>query len=263
MFGNLFGRKKTIRVTFLDADSSAVIGTSDQPVDSIPDTFEIDTQMTIRETEYTVVSAEPQRKKDFVDAGKLTIRLRKVQYIDPKEVLMTLPTISDSLPPIGKVPFIKESYFNMHEDDWRQCEFIAPSHNGAIENEFTQIRTIYEKHSVPLSGSSINAFKQLHVRKLENPLAERSDVLRYDDLAALLGTAGSLTFSTSSGKPYGFVTNGFSFAVGKSVFYGNVINGNVVQSLGVRNPEEAKELCEVLKQRYSLLLVDWINAQLL
>lgn len=263
MFDKLFGRKKTIRVTFLDADTSDVIGNSEQPVDTIPDTFEVDTQLTIQERQYVVVNAEPALKKDFVASGKLSIWLRKVEYIDPKEVLMTLPTISDSLPPVGKIAFTGETYYNMHEDDWRQCEFISQLRLMEVEQECESIRRIYEHHRVPVASASFSAFNKLHVRQLENPFEGLTNPVHFSELRALLGTAGSLTFSTSGGKPYGFVTNGFSFTTGETVFYGQVDNKNTVVALGVRNPEEQLELCQQIKNRYSLLLIDWVNTRFL
>jgi hypothetical protein len=192
------------------------------------------------------------------------MKVREVKYVNPKDILMTLPTISNELPKVGTVPFSKDSYFDMHEDDWRQVEFISHEQLLSVEKELDNIRIIYEKHSVPINNSSINAFNHLHVRTLiTDPIifSERSP--RIEELKELFGNAaGSLTFSTSGRKPYGFVENGFSFNCDDEVvFYGNLVNGNSVATLGIRGHENAKMLCEGLKEKYGLLLVDWVNVQ--
>ncbi len=259
---NFFGKKKkTIRVTILDADSNELIGNSDQPIDTLPDTFAIETNMSIRDVDYLVVDAQPQRKEEFEKSGELTLKLRKIAYVNPNDVLMTLPTISDALPPLGADPLPMEGYFNMHEDDWRQVEFISRSQLVNVEKELDGVRNIYENHSVPFEGASFGAFKKLHQRKLiTQPIP--ANTISWEELKNVLGgTVESLSFSTSGGKPYAFVTNGFAVRNGESVFYGNIDGGNVI-TLGVYRPEESAALCETLKQRYDVMLVDWVRAEM-
>lgn len=69
MFG--FGKKHTtIRVEFVKQGESAPFMRSDVPIDSLPDTFEIDTTLHIKEEEWQVVSALPPQKSEFRKTGK-------------------------------------------------------------------------------------------------------------------------------------------------------------------------------------------------
>jgi hypothetical protein len=264
MFGNLFGGKKKIVVIMIDADTNVEVDRQHIPATELPETFADEGKMEGKGKEWIVVDVTPKHAHEYLKTGTVTMKVSEVKYVNPKDILMTLPTISNELPKVGTVPFSKDSYFNMHEDDWRQIEFLSRGQLIAVEKELDNIRLIYEKHSVPINNSSISAFNHLHVRTLiPDPIIFSENSPRLEELKELFGSApGSLTFSTSSGKPYGFVENGFSFNCGDEVvFYGNLANGNSIASLGVRNHEEAKMLCETLKEKYDLLLVDWVNTE--
>jgi hypothetical protein len=48
-----------------------------------------------------------------------------MSMVSPKNVLFSLPTICDRVPEADPV-LVSEHLFEMHEDDWRQIEFVDP-----------------------------------------------------------------------------------------------------------------------------------------
>ena len=79
-----FCRKVTVE--FIDEADGAVFASSIMPVDDLPDSFEIDTTLHLGESDWSVVRAEPLTKKDFSKTGKLRIRLRKIETMDPNAI---------------------------------------------------------------------------------------------------------------------------------------------------------------------------------
>ncbi len=65
------------------------------PVDKLPDSFEIDTTLHLGETDWSVVCAEPSIKAEFSKTRKLTIRLRKIESMDPKEIAFSQLDITE------------------------------------------------------------------------------------------------------------------------------------------------------------------------
>jgi hypothetical protein len=79
-----FSRKVTVE--FIDEADGAVFASSIMPVDDLPDSFEIDTTLHLGESDWSVVRAEPLTKKEFSKTGKLRIRLRKIETMDPNAI---------------------------------------------------------------------------------------------------------------------------------------------------------------------------------
>ncbi len=56
------------------------------PVEDLPDTFEVNTTLHLGEDDWSVVHADPLTKADFSRTGKLIIRLRKIEAMDPNAI---------------------------------------------------------------------------------------------------------------------------------------------------------------------------------
>lgn len=160
MFG--FGKKhKTIRVNFIESGNSQPFASVDMPVGQLPETFEINTTLHIADDEWQVVGATPPQKSEFQKSGKLDITLTKpeVTSIDPSKILFSLPTINDELP-AREDPASMENVLVVHEDDWRQFEFISAQYHDEITQELQSVMDIYDNQRVE------SGFKTLHIRKL-------------------------------------------------------------------------------------------------
>ncbi|MEZ5941308.1 MAG: hypothetical protein R3C18_07950 [Planctomycetaceae bacterium] len=78
--------EQIVSVTFIDDASGQIIATSEMPPENLPDSFERDTTLHLGDENWSVVDAQPLTKSEFVNSGELTLRLRKVELVDPKEI---------------------------------------------------------------------------------------------------------------------------------------------------------------------------------
>ncbi|TND09649.1 MAG: hypothetical protein FD123_1006 [Bacteroidetes bacterium] len=265
MFGKLFGKKKnTVLTTFTNAETGEVIGRAEMPPENLPADFGRETTFSIQGGEWTVESADPLTAEEYIRKGKLTVKLRRIQYVNPNDILMTLPTISNELPPVSENPPFKNFSSNMHEDDWRQEEFLARSLLVEVEEELDAVRDIFENHSRPIGESSMNAYTKLHVRnRVPEPL--RGINISLDELRSLLGDpeTGSLTFSTSNGKPYGFVSGGFVLKMPEDCIVYGLVRDNHVSVIGLHGDDPLSESVRmVLCEKFRLLHIDWVRAEM-
>lgn len=115
---SLFRRK--VSVTFIDQATGAVFASSEMPPDRLPDSFETDTTFHLGDDDWSVVDAEPQTKAQFKKSGKLTLRLRKVEMIDPQELSYSQLDITERF----------DDNQNLGSDDWIETRPL----NAAIED---------------------------------------------------------------------------------------------------------------------------------
>ncbi len=154
--------RKSVSVTFVDDATGSPFAQSDIPPDQLPDTFAgHQTDLEIQGRKYFVISAEPESKVDFTKSKRLTVRLRAVAFINPAELLFSLPTIcGDALPEAGEPPpEHTDDLLSLHEDDWRQSEFVAASLEHLIAAELLDIQRIHAEESASVG------WRRLHVRK--------------------------------------------------------------------------------------------------
>lgn len=243
-----FSRK--VRVTFIDDAAGAVVGTSKMAPAQLPESFLAETTMQIGDEEWAVLQAEPPLREEFEKTGKLVLRLRreKIEYIDPKELLFSLPTLNDGLPAPGARADGREIV--LHEDDWRQVELLHASQRESIDEELHDIRRLYNEHRRGIG------FDELHVRRrIRSPLAGAEISLQR---LGVFGTPRPLRFSGYGQR----VADGFAYVLdGDWLLYGQT-NGRHFESLavqpgGVSLPDPARELLAALACENVLLLVDW------
>lgn len=96
--------KKTINVSFVDVETGNTFAVSDMKPEQLPESFEANTTMYIQNQSWEVVEAIPVTSTEFTKSGELKLVLRKIeiQTVNPNELLLTLPTISNELPNIQK-----------------------------------------------------------------------------------------------------------------------------------------------------------------
>lgn len=174
----LFGSscaKHNVHVEFVNERDNALIGTVDLPLEKLPDTFAVDTTLDIADKKWSVIRAEPVTKPEFAKSSRLRVFLLPITTVPPGELLYSLPTISNdigvgegSAPPDDRV-------FQIHEDDWRQIEFVSQEYEQEIQSEFNDIRKVYDSRH-PGGG-----FVKVHVRK-RVPTPLRKKAIRISDL---------------------------------------------------------------------------------
>jgi hypothetical protein len=148
----------------VEADTGKLLVESDTPLDSLPETFAGDITLHIGGDDWSVVRAEPLTKAQFSRSGKLRVELRSlksVAIVNPREILFSLPTLNDALPLCDGAK-ADGSEFEMHEDDWRQTEWVDRRFADLIEQELASVRRIHEEHQ----GPGGMGFRKVHTRSL-------------------------------------------------------------------------------------------------
>jgi hypothetical protein len=238
-------RGNTIEVTLVDAASGRPFATSAMPVDQLPETFhELSTTMSVAGEDWQVERADPVDRAGYVEVGRLTLVLRKIGKIDPSKILFSLPTLEEALPPMRERDAAPA--YAMHEDDWRQREFVSRQFAGEVESEFAEIHRIYD-------GQQGLGFKRCHVRsRIRAPLLESR--LSLGDVSEALGGIEPIGLSVGGGR----VIDGFAFPLPGGAAYARVAGG-AVQVLGLHGDAEPGGL-RGLANEHGLVLVDWIRA---
>lgn len=242
---------KTVSVQFIDASSNRVFATSEMPLDKLPETFEVQTNMFINDEEWSVEEAIPAHSKDFIQSKKLTLKLRKIEYVDPKNILFSLPTISNELPQRSNESIYKDFEHVTIEDDWRQMEFLKKSVVSKIEVEINEIEKVKQEDRIEVE-SGFSAYKNCHIRgtigepHLEIPLEKLKRILKTEEI-------GSLKIKNE------FVKDGFALKSEFSTFYGIEENGIVNQlCVGGYTENTPKDIDEIV-QAFNLVFVGWVT----
>jgi hypothetical protein len=243
---------RTIRVVFINANTGEVIGRSDMPLEQLPESFDIATTLQIGQTSWEVDRAEPATSQEFERSGQLELLLRPVEMVAPKDILYSLPTICGDLPAVD-AQLDRSRCFVLHEDDWRQLEFVSADRMDAVAEECEAIRRVYADHAHELG--EMTAFDAIHVRRgLPSPI---TTPLPFDDLVALLPPAvrsyGGVSFRDGTGA----VPGGFALGLEGCVVYG-IVFPDGVHILGVHGQDVSAT--EPLRS-LGLSLVDWVAAE--
>jgi hypothetical protein len=261
MFG--WGKKKIIDVTFFDEEADKPFARSNVPIEQLPKSFEAHTTLHLGADDWQVVIAIPMTSEEFAVTGRLhlTLRRQRIGQVDPRKLLFSLPTISNELAPMEEgTTKLGRNVLEMHEDDWRQIEFLSRRRQPEIEATLAAIRTIYSDHRVE-SG----AFKEIHVRKgLAEPIDEHTvdfasvnglfngDAAPYDGLS-FAGVAGT-------------VLGGFAWRIAEGLDLYGRRRGTTVTELGLflhGSPDGATTFMKSISRladTHTLWLVDWCRA---
>lgn len=247
---SLFERK--IAVALVDASSSTELGRTRMRSSDLPETFTQHTVMRIGGEPWRVVSAAPVTREECRRKKCITLSLQRVKA-DPTEILYSLPTLCDMVPP-SDGPDVDGSEVTLHQDSWRQVELISRSYDPVITGEIEQIRVIYDRHCTSVG------FEAMHVRRaIPEPL---SDVLLdFASLTDLISIPES--FSVAFARKKRRIPHGFAMSLGPEFILYGVESGGRVRHLGILVGAKAEgcpvpsECIRTLAGRYDLVLIDW------
>jgi hypothetical protein len=243
-----FSRK--VDVTFVDAATGQVFARTEMAPGQLPKTFLLETTMHLGNEPWAVVRAEPATRAEFARTRRLVLTLRRVrvEMVDPREILFSLPTLNDRLPDEAEAADGNEAALT--EDDWRQVEFVSASLRFVVDDEIGEIERIHAEQRAGIG------FRQLHVRSRVEPPLEGVTI---GDVRALgLGAARALRLA---GHPQR-VRGGFAHELpGGWRLYG-VAAGEAVTALGLDPSGEAPPAAtiaalEAFAREHDLILADW------
>ena len=179
-----------------------------------------------------------------------------ITSIDPKSILFSLPTLCDQLPPLlPGVPQLPPGAYRLHEDDWRQVEFVSAPDRAIAEKELGELRNFKMANQVG------QAWKAVYVRKSRSgailssrvPFARVVEIVNSQPVGPL--------FLDTMGAP-AQVQGGFVLRLSPdAVLYGFQQDG-VVVSLnldGCGNGPYPKAPLSQLCREFKLVLVDWYH----
>lgn len=253
----IFGNHTTIWVQFFESGQKQPFAEAKMPIDQLPDTFQIDTTLTIQGEQWRVSHAEPNAKPQFRKTGTLQIFLAKDQatILGTENIRFTIPSISNDI--AGVVPASTlENVFVVHEDDWRQIEVVSAKFRSEIDEELDAIKAIVEKAAGGIGYDNVHVRKRIPV-----PLADVNVSLA--ELANRFGVAKSFSgvaFSSAAAvidSGFAHVTN---FGV---VLWGQLMKKENISVLCIQPPHEGFNLLDWASQmdrfldEKNLLLVDW------
>ncbi len=244
---------KKVLVTLIDVSTGEVFGRTEMEPNKIPETFALDTTMHIGSVDWSVVSAHPLSRSVYSKTRELTLHLRRTETMDPSKILYSLPSICDFIPPVSDVPLTGLELV-LHEDDWRQFEFVSSEVKQETSSEIAAVQRIHENKS---TGSG---WRNIHVRKF--PVSPIPNAIPLADVKQILGVeteSNGIAYRETSVQ----ILSGFSFATTDGqVLYGLTERG-MVSVLGLARvslphpPKHAIATLNTLASDYGLELVHW------
>jgi hypothetical protein len=243
-----------VRIELIDEADGTVIGESEVPLESLPERFAgMETTLTVGDSQYTVVHAEPATRDTIATTGVARLTLRKVVAVDPRSILFSLPSIENALPrSIALAPGV-EVTVRIPADDYRQVELVHVSAMEAVDAELAEIRRVI---AASRDGRS---FDECHARRrITDPL--RGARVTVEALAAALGVEAR-PFGIR-GEP-GAAEDGFALPYSDAVVYG-LARGGRVDVLAVHGfLEDIVGALHPIALEQNLVLVDWRKAETL
>lgn len=245
---------QAIHVRFVDHPTGAVQASSEVPLAQLPDSFDARSTLKIGDATYRVTRAEPATKAEFAASGRLTLALSKLEPIDPKQLLYSLPTICGAALPLQEPAHAGIEPLRLHEDGWRQCELIASLHLADIDAELAAIAEIATQHAAD------RGWRAIHVReRIERPLPPG---VAWADVAGAFPKAAPLPAITFGGHPEAIVgAVGLRLPDGVAVWgveQGGDLRVLCVEGIAAASAETIAALQSVARE-HQLVLVDWCS----
>ncbi len=192
----------------------------------------------------------------FRTSGASTIE-NNLQFIDPKSILFTTPTISNDLAPMETLTEAPSgSVFSFHEDDWSQLEFFPKDQLSEVQ------RLLSEYKPFEVKNREKYGWRNTYVRKIERIIVVSGAYATLDIARLLDASLGTAPILYSSNSVTGRISSGFSIALdGNVTLYGYSTNSGipVLGALIGENPDNQKlvQAFSILNAKYGLIFVDW------
>jgi hypothetical protein len=254
MFNSLFNRNK-IKVNLIEAVSNEQIGQVKLNADQLPASFKIATTFSYEGEDWQIEKAEPETVEEFSKTKELSLWLKKILKYDPRNIRYSIPTINNELPLFSSTSLYSDFTHTIHEDDWRQFEFLPTTLLTVVQEEMTVVENILFPEDDP-DFDSTNGFTKIHVRTKIN--SQQLSISLEDLLThVVVQQKGKLKID----KHAEFVLNGFAFKTEHHLYYGTIENG-VIKELCLDFFDSMDEEISNILSNYNLLLVSWCRGEI-
>ncbi|MDZ5602842.1 hypothetical protein SJI00_08650 [Pseudomonas sp. RP23018S] len=176
---------------------------------------------------------------------------------DPNAVLFSLPTLADDAAPVEPLTDAPPCHgLVLHEDDWRQLEFLPHGQLADIQRLLSEFK--------PFEAAQREAYgwQQTYLRVLAPSTVIAGPSAEAELAEALGATLQPAPLICTSQTVLGCVTAGFGLALGEHVTLYGYTDAHGICVLGVSLGEQAEhqrlvQAFYTLNARYGLVLVDW------
>ncbi len=245
-------KEKKIKVEFIDNSNGEIIGVTELVSKQLPKTFSKQTTMHILENDWIVEEAIPEDSEDFIKSGTLTLKMRKVEYMNPNDIWFSLPTLENKLPKITNQPIFTDFAIQIHQDQWLQQEFVSKENSKYVDDFLIKIKESAKESN---DTGEITIYKNCFVR--EFPVEKITEKIHLSDIRNKLDTKeiGSLSFGDN------FAENVFVVPAFGTYFYGELDKDNFVKSFAVVNIAniENEESIQKFTNEMKFNFVDWVG----
>lgn len=250
---------KNINIDFVQEGMNEPFFSTSMPTAQLPETFEKHTTLNIGEEQWEVQEAIPEK---FAKTGFLKLIVKKIELVDPKEILFSTLTINDELPNMEQRE-VSENVLPIHEDNWRQFEVISRKFKKEIESELRYIVRVEKEHKVKDAG-----YNNIHIRKqITMPLEDKKIALQelevhfqktevYDDVVLYAMSEKESTIKNVIVNNYAFYTANEWVLWGETDGKGELVNINIAETADSNYEEFTKEMDDFL-EKYELFSVEW------
>lgn len=180
--------------------------------------------------------------------------VENVQTLDVQEILFSLPTLCEELPPLEKAAQIPPDAIRMHEDYWRQIELIPISHLSAVEGQMKSYIDFREAHK---KGEG---YTEIFIRKNVYPTLQN----QWISLSNLGVPYKILTLGEQK------VMSGFAIPDKSGAYlYGYTEPRGIIIYLGLEPPADSNlspefaSLIANIASSQKLFLADWYKCQIM
>lgn len=276
---------KEVRVEYVDVESGQTVERATLPVERVPHPLELKARLTLGESHWVVVRAEPAASDAVAATGRLRLTVRRVADLVAPEIEYEAPTLAACLPALGDPLFSDEheragAPAVLERDAWRQVELHTRSSAEPLAQELLSIRRAHQSARVVSGASEAPArggaelaprppkvrYRELHLRS--GLLPEPIPSMGFEWLANRFPGAVSHALHLAGLRLA--VKGGFALR-GESglLLYGVATRGRV-EVFGLARPgaglsrhalyHDLNGLCEVAEV-HGLVLVDWCAAR--
>lgn len=237
-----------VRIELIDEADGTVIADSEVALDSLPEQFaDAEATLTVGDTAYRVVRAEPSTRATIAALGSARLTLRAITAPPAPSGRFAHATVEGARPATVAVPAGQEVTIRIPADAYRQTELVAAAAGDAVDAELADVAAALA------AGRSPEGFAACHTRRRVARPLEGARV----SLATLVATIGV------EARPYGFrgevgmVDGGFALPSGDALVYGVAREGRV-EVLAVHGIlEDIIGQLHALAFEHGLMVVEW------
>jgi hypothetical protein len=179
---------------------------------------------------------------------------KKVEMMNPNDIWFTIPTISNEFPQTESKTRVTKFDILIHEDDYRQNEFLNKSSFPKIEEEFNGIRDIWSNHSK--KSEEYTLFKNCHVRKI---IGLPNLIINFNKLKSIL-KCNSIGQVVINGE---ILSNGFAIKTENTTYFGTLSDDKAIElCIALWNENTISEIL-IINKEFNLLFVNWYHCDVI